>query len=151
MEVRQEGQTVRQAVVEAAGLLVALLLATALLSLLGIGCPIRYFAGVSCPGCGMTRAWLEALQLDFAAAFAYHPLFWLVPPAVILSLLPARTARARRAVTALAVVAIAALLALWFARLANPCDLMLLGDLVGPGDVVGWGRPGWLDWLAGLR
>ena len=29
--------------------------------------------------CGMTRALLAALRLDFAAAFSYHPLFFLLP------------------------------------------------------------------------
>ena len=43
------------------------------------GCPIKYFFGVSCPGCGMTRAWLRVLHLDFAGAFFYHPLFWAAP------------------------------------------------------------------------
>lgn len=37
------------------------------------GCPFRFFFGISCPGCGMTRALLAALRLDFAAAFSYHP------------------------------------------------------------------------------
>lgn len=43
------------------------------------GCPIKYFTGISCPGCGMTRAWIAALHLDFAGAFAFHPLFFTVP------------------------------------------------------------------------
>ncbi|NCB91232.1 MAG: DUF2752 domain-containing protein [Clostridia bacterium] len=43
------------------------------------GCPIRYFLGISCPGCGMTRAWLSILHLDFAHAFHCHPLFLLAP------------------------------------------------------------------------
>ena len=43
------------------------------------GCPFRFFLGISCPGCGMTRAILAALHLDFSAAFAYHPLFFLMP------------------------------------------------------------------------
>lgn len=43
------------------------------------GCPFRYFFGISCPGCGMTRALLAALRLDFVAAFSYHPLFFLLP------------------------------------------------------------------------
>ena len=43
------------------------------------GCPFRFFFGISCPGCGMTRALLAALHLDFAAAFSYHPLFFLLP------------------------------------------------------------------------
>ncbi|MCR4843026.1 MAG: DUF2752 domain-containing protein [Eubacterium sp.] len=49
----------------------------------GIGCPIKYVTGVSCLGCGMTRAWLAVLRLDFSAAFYYHPLFWLVPIGVV--------------------------------------------------------------------
>ena len=36
------------------------------------GCPFRFFFGISCPGCGMTRALLAALRLDFAAAFSYQ-------------------------------------------------------------------------------
>ena len=43
------------------------------------GCPFRFFFGISCPGCGMPRALLAALRLDFAAAFSYHPLFFLLP------------------------------------------------------------------------
>ena len=43
------------------------------------GCPIKYYLGISCPGCGMTRAWLAVLHLNFAGAFAFHPLFWMAP------------------------------------------------------------------------
>lgn len=48
-----------------------------LFHLLGIGCPIRFLTGVSCAGCGMTRAWISVCKLDFASAFHYHPLFFL--------------------------------------------------------------------------
>lgn len=50
---------------------------------LGIGCPIKFVTGISCLGCGMTRAWLSVLRLDLAAAFHYHPLFILPPVAAI--------------------------------------------------------------------
>ena len=43
------------------------------LQLSGIHCPIKYLLGISCPGCGMTRALLAALRLDFSAAFGYNP------------------------------------------------------------------------------
>lgn len=43
------------------------------------GCPFRFLFGISCPGCGMTRAWLAVLHLDFPLAFHYHPLFWMAP------------------------------------------------------------------------
>ena len=54
---------------------------TALLVVLNrlFGCPIRLVTGVSCAGCGMTRAWLSVLRLDLRQAFYYHPLF-LLPP-----------------------------------------------------------------------
>lgn len=49
------------------------------LQLLGITCPIKFVTGISCAGCGMTRAWISALRLDFARAFYYHPIFPLGP------------------------------------------------------------------------
>lgn len=50
-----------------------------ILIFLGAGCPIKYLTGVSCPGCGMTRAVLSLMQLKFREAFYYHPLFALIP------------------------------------------------------------------------
>lgn len=38
-------------------------------------CPMQLFFHTDCPGCGMTRAIIAFLKLDFSAAFAYHPLF----------------------------------------------------------------------------
>lgn len=53
---------------------------------LGITCPFKFITGISCAGCGMTRAWLALLRLDIKGAFYYHPLFFLPPFAVILFL-----------------------------------------------------------------
>ena len=64
--------------------------------------------GVPCPGCGMTRAWLQALRLDFAGAFRWHPLFWTLPLLVLLFLFCNRLPKK-------AVVAAAAILAVLFA------------------------------------
>ncbi len=50
--------------------------------ILEIGCPIRFLTGISCAGCGMTRAWLSIIKLDVRNAFYYHPLFW-IPPLVV--------------------------------------------------------------------
>lgn len=41
----------------------------------GSTCPTYALFDVCCPFCGMTRAHLAALRLDFAAAFYYHPAF----------------------------------------------------------------------------
>lgn len=53
------------------------------LFMLGIRCPIRFITGISCPGCGMTRALWSALHLDFGSAFSYHALWPLVVAFVI--------------------------------------------------------------------
>ena len=42
---------------------------------LGITCPIRHITGISCPGCGMTRALFCALCGNIKGAFYYHPLW----------------------------------------------------------------------------
>ena len=47
--------------------------------LLDIPCLFKQFFSIECPGCGMSRALLAVIRLDFAAAFAYHPMFWSVP------------------------------------------------------------------------
>lgn len=67
-------------------LAIALVFVYWILDALGIGCPIKYLTGISCGGCGMTRAWLSLLRFDFSAAFYYHPLFW-VPPIAIVGIL----------------------------------------------------------------
>ena len=53
---------------------------------IGITCPIKFITGISCAGCGMSRAWMAFLHLDIAKAFSYHPLCWLVPIAIIILL-----------------------------------------------------------------
>lgn len=49
-------------------------------------CPILAVTGHPCPGCGMTRALTALLRLDFAAAWGYHPMLFLLLPAAALSL-----------------------------------------------------------------
>ncbi len=58
---------------------IALFVFMAWLHLFHITCPIKWFTGISCPGCGMTRAWLQVLQGHFYRAFYFHPLWWIVP------------------------------------------------------------------------
>ncbi|MBO4457268.1 MAG: DUF2752 domain-containing protein [Butyrivibrio sp.] len=53
----------------------------------GIGCPIKFLTGVSCLGCGTTRAWLALLRGDIADAFRFHPLFWVPIPAIVIIIL----------------------------------------------------------------
>ncbi len=46
-------------------------------------CLIRLTTGLPCPTCGMTRAALSLLRLDFRTAFTYHPMIFVVIPALI--------------------------------------------------------------------
>ncbi len=65
-------------------LIVIFVLVILFLYITGIGCPIKFVSGISCPGCGLTRAWLAFLHLDIKGAFYYHPLFFLVPFIIVL-------------------------------------------------------------------
>ena len=61
-----------------------------MMGMMGITCPILFMSGISCAGCGMTRAWLSLFRLDFGAAFYYHPLFWLPALLIVLFLFEKR-------------------------------------------------------------
>ena len=50
------------------------------------GCPFYRLTGIPCPVCGMTRAYLAALRLNFSAAFRLHPLWPSAVPLIILIL-----------------------------------------------------------------
>lgn len=52
----------------------------------GVTCPIKYITGISCAGCGMSRAWISLLHFNLHEAFMYHPLFFLPPVVVIVML-----------------------------------------------------------------
>jgi len=41
-------------------------------------CPLYAVSGIPCPGCGMTRAFLSLLRLDFAAAWNWNPAVYLL-------------------------------------------------------------------------
>lgn len=71
------------------GLLVLLAMTAAAFvssSVLGWGCPLQHFTGIPCPGCGLSRAVVALLRLDFGLAFRYHPMIYVLPPVVLLVL-----------------------------------------------------------------
>ena len=109
----------------------ALFVAWLALYLLDIGCIFRLMTGIPCPGCGMTRAWLAALRLDFAAAFAYHPLFWVVPFAFVLAFVREEVASSKLkrgidiAVTMLCVLVVAYGSCALSARQTRACSLVV--------------------------
>lgn len=91
-----------------------------------IGCPIKWVTGISCAGCGLTRACLAALQLRFSAAFSYHPLFWLVPVVLVLYLIRERLPVWLR--ESLLWGCVAAFLIAYVIRLTDPSDAIVVAD-----------------------
>lgn len=123
------------------------------LYLLDIGCVFRLMTGIPCPGCGMTRAWLAALRLDFAAAIAYHPLFWAVPIAFVLAFVRDGTAsnKLKRGIDIVIAVLCVLVIAVWIVRLVNPADAGLLfgghAPAGVPDDIIHLEQPRWLAFL----
>ena len=104
------------------------------LQLAGITCPIKYITGISCPGCGMTRAWLSLLlRGDLKAAFYYHPLFWILIPGVPLFLYRHRfSERTRKTVSYLLILLFFAVYAFRMASPGNTIVVFRPGDgLIG--------------------
>lgn len=101
----------------------AIVLLYASFSLFGINCPIKYVTGVSCAGCGMTRAWLHILRLDLGAAFHFHPLFWTVPVVMVLFFLRGRFPRLFQ--VAAGVVAVLFLVVYFVRMFDSGCDIVV--------------------------
>jgi len=104
----------------------AIVLFYAGLEAIGITCPILFLTGVSCAGCGMSRAWMALLRLDVAAAFRYHPLFWLPVPAAAAWLFRKRIPR--KVWRALAALLCALFLGVYLARLFSPEDTVVVWE-----------------------
>ena len=123
------------------------------LYLLDIGCVFRLMTGIPCPGCGMTRAWLAALRLDFAAAIAYHPLFWAVPIAFVLAFVreETTTGKVKRGIDIAIAVLCVLVISVWIVRLVNPADAGLLfggrAPAGVPTDIIHLEQPRWLAFL----
>lgn len=81
------------------------------------GCPLRFFTGICCPGCGMTRALIALLRLDFSLALEMHPLVLLIPIAVIIYLLRKRIPK--KVLNTLCISALALMLTVYIIRLGG--------------------------------
>ena len=66
---------------------VRLLMPLLLLLLFMFGCPFYELFGITCPCCGVTRAWLAFLCGDLVLAFQFHLFFPVVPVILLLVLL----------------------------------------------------------------
>ena len=94
-----------------------------IMNAVGITCPIKYITGISCAGCGMTRAWLCFLRFDFATALSYHPLFLLVPPAVVFLFLRKRHPRVSK--IALIIIAVIFIIVYIIRMLDDGCNIVV--------------------------
>lgn len=56
------------------GYFVLICLFYSIIILLDTTCIIKYFLKIPCPTCGVTRALVSILKLDFSASVNYHPL-----------------------------------------------------------------------------
>lgn len=94
------------------------------LHLFGITCPIKALTGISCPGCGMTRAYLSLLKLDFSKAYYYHPLFLL--PVIALIFYIFRNHFSKNFLKLLTYIFIIMFLIVYFMRMMDPKDRIVV-------------------------
>ena len=93
-----------------------LVLFAATLIIFKISCPIRTLTGISCPGCGITRAISCAVKLDIRGAFYYHPLWiTIIPLIVTLKILSAK--KKTKAFYAVLISFIGLLVIVWLYRM----------------------------------
>lgn len=87
-------------------------------------CPFKYFFGICCPGCGMTRATLSFFTLDFKQAFYYHPAVFLMPVGIIVFFLRKKIPKnILKTLTALLVIILAII---YFYRLFTGSDIVFI-------------------------
>ena len=75
-------------------------------------------------GCGMTRAYLSLLRLDFASAFRYHPLF--VVPAIAAILFLFRSRISQKFVKVLLFTTIVLFSIIYLLRILDPSDMVVV-------------------------
>ena len=92
---------------------------------MSITCPIKYLTGISCPGCGMTRAFLCLFKLDFASAFYYNP-SWILLVITALLLLVFKIKNIKRAQNITLAVFAVLVFGVYFYRMCSPDDTIVV-------------------------
>ncbi|KXB71395.1 DUF2752 domain-containing protein [Peptoniphilus sp. DNF00840] len=95
-----------------------------ILQFFGITCPIKFMTGISCPSCGMTRAYLSLLRLDFKSAYYYHPLF--VLPALGLIIYIFRDKFSKKFLRGIEVSFVLVFLIVYVFRMMDPKDTIVV-------------------------
>ena len=91
---------------------------------LTLGCPLRFFTGICCPGCGMSRALWYALKLDFATAFNMHPLIFIMPVVALLFIFRKKLPPKLRIALTVLFCILMSVIYLW--RLINGSDIVYI-------------------------
>ena len=79
-------------------------------------CPLYAVSGIPCPGCGMTRAFLALLRLDFAAAWNWNPAIYPLAVCAACAVICALTGHLRRVSSPLLWTAAVVLILVWAVR-----------------------------------
>ena len=99
----------------------------AVFHIIGIGCPIKFLTGISCAGCGMTRACLALAKLDIRGALCFHPLVFVPPVYMVMFFLNKKTGK--DVVKYINTFCIVLFLAVYIVRLLNPLDTVVVFDI----------------------
>ncbi len=93
------------------------------------GCPIRFFTGISCMGCGMSRAATALLHFDFETALHMHPLIFIMPIVVVIFLIRKRLPK--KIANVLLFCFIALMLIVYIYRLCTGSDIVYIRPAEG--------------------
>ncbi len=97
----------------------------AIMLILKLPCPIKHITGVSCAGCGMTRAFTAAIHLDLVSAFHYHPL-WITVLPIIAALIILYKKNKMQAYNLILYCTAILFLGVWVFRLASSSDIVTI-------------------------
>ncbi|RHB41895.1 DUF2752 domain-containing protein [Enterocloster aldenensis] len=95
-----------------------------------MSCPFRILFGISCPGCGMSRAINALIHLHFAEAFHYHPLV-IILPLIILLLIHLIIGKITRGTIYLMVFIVLSFIIVYFLRIRFQSDILTFDYMDG--------------------
>lgn len=91
-----------------------------------IGCPIRFFTGLPCPGCGMCHAAYYLVTGNINLAISYHPLIFIMP--IILAIAIFYKRFSRTSLTFFLVFFVTLFIIVYIYRFIDPNDIIVKYD-----------------------
>ena len=93
--------------------------------LLRLPCIFRTVTGIPCPTCGLTRAWLSALQMDFTGAIRQYPMFWSIPVLILFLIFDGEVFPSRKVNLWIIATLVLGIFLIYFARLLGFLGILL--------------------------